>query len=119
MTPSALIDDSQSETLGKAGPSPKLRGTFRDMDTLELHSSGGAIDPDSVGWLRPSSKDTPIEQLREQYNRDGYLWMKGVLPKEDVWEMRKTYFDYLPGLTKEGTPTRDGIFCGGDWRLVS
>lgn len=119
MTPTALLNHSQDEIQTKPGPIPKLRETFRDMETLELHSSGGAIDPDSVGWLEPTSKDTPTEKMREQYNRDGYLWVKGVLPKEDVWEMRKTYFDYMPGLTKEGTDTRDGIYCGGDWRLVS
>ncbi len=118
MAPGALIDHAQTFLPTQGDQPVKLQGMFRDMNTLELHSSGGPIDSDSIGCLKPTSKDTPLEQMREQYARDGYLWVKDVLPKEDVWKMRETYFDYLPGLTKEGTAPRDGIYNGSDWRLV-
>ncbi|CZR52431.1 uncharacterized protein PAC_02308 [Phialocephala subalpina] len=118
MAPGIFVDEPVlDEPSSKEHETPKLRKMFRDTDTLELHSSGGLIDKDSLGWLRPTTKDTPLEEMRARYVRDGYLWVKDVLPKEDVRKMRETYFEYLPGLTKEGTPKREGIFCGDDWRL--
>lgn len=112
---------SHSTQLGQNGAEysepPKLNAMFRDMDTLELHSSGGPIGEESIGRLQPTPKDTSMEEMRIRYARDGYLWVKGVLPTEDVWRMRETYFSYLPGLTKERLPKREGIFCGDDWRL--
>lgn len=57
--------------------------------------------------------------MRGQYNRDSYLWVKEVLPNEDVWKTRETHFEYLPYLAKENTPARGDVFCGDDWRLVN
>ncbi|KAJ9643997.1 hypothetical protein H2201_006674 [Coniosporium apollinis] len=102
MAPGILVNKATSPPALKQGEAskPDLRAMFRDRETLELHSSGGPIDEDSLGWLEPTSKDTSAEQMRERYNRDGYLWVKGVLPKDDVWKMRETYLEYLPGLTE-------------------
>lgn len=87
------------------------------IDTLALKSTGGPISS-VIAPLQPLSKDAPLEQLRAFYADNGYLWIKGLLPAEDVWECREAYFDYLSntGLLKEGTSTRQGVYCGGDWR---
>lgn len=116
-TDAPLGNASLLRSNGKDAPSPSMM--FRDMGTLELHSSGGPIDKDSIGWLKPADRNTPIEEMRQRYEADGYIWVKQLIPKEDVWRMRETYFSYLPGLTKEGTAYREGIYCGEDWRLVS
>jgi phytanoyl-CoA hydroxylase len=93
------------------------RGATR-ADYIKLRSTGGPI-PDSIGSLRSFSKDTPVGELREAYRRDGYIWIKGLLPVEDVLKCRESYFTYLSdtGLLKEGTSPRDGIYCGADWRM--
>ncbi|KAH8809350.1 hypothetical protein F5884DRAFT_858851 [Xylogone sp. PMI_703] len=85
---------------------------------IELKSTGGPIT-EAIGLLQPFSKDTPVEKLREFYDKNGYIWVKNLLPAEDVWKCREAYFDYLSdtGLLKEGTSPRDGIYCGGDWRM--
>jgi phytanoyl-CoA hydroxylase len=85
---------------------------------VKLKSTGGPI-PDSIGSLRSFNKDTPIEELREAYEKDGYIWIKGLLPVEDVLKCRGSYFTYLSdtGLLKKGTSPRDGIYCGANWRM--
>ncbi|WWC89072.1 uncharacterized protein L201_003990 [Kwoniella dendrophila CBS 6074] len=79
-------------------------------------NSGSRIDPEVIDWLQPISKDATDEELREQYERDGVLFVKGVMPRERVLAMRKKYFEYVSssGVLKEGTDPVDGIFCGGD-----
>ena len=98
-------------------PNP-IRG---DGTPLELHSSGGIIEPQFLGKLKPTSMDTPIEEIRRRYEQDGYVWLKRLLPPADVWNTRREYFEFLgpTGLIKEGTDPKNGIYCGGDWRLVS
>jgi phytanoyl-CoA hydroxylase len=89
---------------------------FRDMGTLELHSPGGPIQPNSIGFLQPSSKDKPFEELREQFSRQGYLWVKEVLPKADVRTMRQQYFDHLPDSLKRASLSEKeyiGVEIGG------
>jgi hypothetical protein len=85
-----------------------------------LNSTGGPIAPECIGSLQPLAKDAPLEELRKFYQENGYLWVKGLLPAEDVWTCRQKYFEYFAGagLLKEGTPPREGIYCGGDWRMV-
>lgn len=95
-----------------------------DMDTsdsFKLHSSGGTIEVEAIGKLRPTYLDTPLQEIQKRYNEDGYVWLKGLLPPEDVWETRKNYFEFLAptGLIKQGTDPKDGVYCGGDWHLVS
>ena len=63
--------------------------------TLRLRSPGGPIPEDCIYFLKPISKDSPIDELRKFYQENGYLWVKGVLPAEDVWKFRETYFGYL------------------------
>ncbi|CZR60660.1 uncharacterized protein PAC_10556 [Phialocephala subalpina] len=86
---------------------------------FSLKSSAGAIEASSLGNLKPTSLDTPLEEMKARYQRDGYLFVKGVLPPEDVIQARRQYFEYLgpTGLTKAGSDPADGIYCGGDPRL--
>ncbi|KIY01819.1 uncharacterized protein Z520_01957 [Fonsecaea multimorphosa CBS 102226] len=87
-------------------------------DNIKLKSTGGPI-PDAIGPLQSFSKDTPMDELRAFYDKAGYIWIKGLIPAEDVWKCRESYFDYLSntGLLKQGTAPRDGIYCGGDWKM--
>ena len=92
-----------------------------DGNPFKLRSPGGIIEPRFLGRLQPTSTDTPMEEIRRQYEQDGYVWLKRLLPPFDVWNTRKDYFEFLAstGLIKEGTNPKDGIYCGRDWGLVS
>ena len=64
-----------------------------------LHSSHGSqVAAASTGWMTPTSLSTPIDQMRARYERDGYVWVKYVLPREDVLDMREQYVFHLTNL---------------------
>lgn len=79
-----------------------------------LESNGIALssEPHRLGWLTPTDPAEPMERLRERYARDGYLWLKGILNKEEVLEFRRRYFERMreAGLIKEGTDPTLGIY---------
>ncbi|TIB36441.1 hypothetical protein E3P86_02512 [Wallemia ichthyophaga] len=83
---------------------------------FKLTSNGGAIEDENIGWLKETSKDAPVELIKERYIKDGYVLVKGLLPVEAVKNMRRAYFDFVKctGVLKEGTDPVDGIFVGGD-----
>ncbi|RFU31751.1 hypothetical protein B7463_g4581, partial [Scytalidium lignicola] len=78
----------------------------------QLHVNDGRLEPEQITRLRPSYPNEPIEELRKRYNEDGYLFLKGLLPREDVLKARKAYFEFLEpsGVLKEGTKPIEGIF---------
>lgn len=81
-----------------------------------LHSNGFTLDnsPRRMGYLTASDPTRPIAQLREQFVEQGYLWLKGVLPRTKVLDFRARFFHALApaGLLKSGTDPRDGIYAG-------
>ncbi|MFM2310433.1 MAG: hypothetical protein RLY87_2555 [Chloroflexota bacterium] len=81
-----------------------------------LTSNGYPLDasPQRMGRLVASDPGTPIASLREQYESQGYLWLKGLLPREGVLRFRERFFRALApaGLLKPGTHPRDGIYSG-------
>lgn len=52
-------------------------------------SNQGKIEPERLGWLRPTSKDLPVDELRQRLHEDGYLFVKDLIPREDVLKVRK------------------------------
>ncbi|TIB73777.1 hypothetical protein E3Q06_01492 [Wallemia mellicola] len=81
----------------------------------KLTSNGGPIDDKNVAFLKETAKDAPIDVIRERYENDGYVLVKGLLPIEVVRKMRRDYFEFVKctGILKEGTDSVDGIFTGG------
>ncbi|KAK0251461.1 hypothetical protein B0A54_15537 [Friedmanniomyces endolithicus] len=78
-----------------------------------LRSNHGAyLAQSSVGWLKETSANTSLEEMRARYSADGYLFIKGLIPREDVLDVRQRYFEHLAptGILKPGTSPRDGIF---------
>lgn len=47
-----------------------------DPDKLALESNFGPMQPGTVGYLQPTSADTPLEVMHERYQRDGYLFVR-------------------------------------------
>lgn len=79
-----------------------------------LYVNDGLLSPGQVGHLRPSSPDDPLDELRQRYENDGYLLLKGLLPRDDVLKAREAYFALLApsGVLLPGTRPVEGIFDG-------
>lgn len=81
-----------------------------------LVNNGRALStaPERLGRLTPTDPARPVGELREQYQAQGYLWLKGVLDRDEVVEFRGRYFETFreTGLLAEGTDARDGIYSG-------
>lgn len=52
-------------------------------------NQGNHVEATSTGWMQSVSTDTPAEEMRARYDRDGYLWVKNLIPREDVLDMRE------------------------------
>ena len=52
---------------------------------------GKIVDLSSTGWMHPTPIDTPLEEMRKRYDDTGYLWVKHLLPREDVYDVREQY----------------------------
>lgn len=78
MAPGILVDESPSagiSTFSKGQIERDSYGSYHPIDpaNLKLESNFGPMHPDQMGYLQPTSKDTPIEVMRERYFKDGYL----------------------------------------------
>lgn len=74
------------------------------------HSNGKAVH--HFAPLRDST-GAPDDLLRERLRTDGYVYLRGVLDREDVLSLRETYFRQFPSTyLKAGTTARDGIWSG-------
>jgi phytanoyl-CoA hydroxylase len=77
-----------------------------------LAVNDGPLHPENVKLLRPSDPTQPLEELRKSYDEAGYLFLKGLLPRDDVLRARQRYFEMMAptGVLKIGTKTVEGIF---------
>ncbi|KAM0426370.1 hypothetical protein ACHAPT_008416 [Fusarium lateritium] len=76
----------------------------------------GVLKPDMIGSLTPSHPSEPIDVLRARYEKDGYLFMKGLLPRSDVLDCREAYFSFLSpsGVLQPDSKPVDGIYNAGN-----
>jgi hypothetical protein len=82
------------------------------IDNLELYVNDGLLAPTEVAKLQPSRPDEPLDVLYQRYLTNGYLLVKGLLPRKDVLAARESYFNSMApsGVLKPGTDPVDGIF---------
>lgn len=82
----------------------------------KLKGSAVPIPAGEVGQLNPTTPDTPIEEIRARFQRDGYLLMKGLLNADIVHDTRKRFFTSVKdtGILAPNTNPEDGIFVGGE-----
>lgn len=78
----------------------------------QLFVNDGPLDQSQIGYLKPTTLDTPLEEIRRRYEEDGYVFLKGLIPRADVLKAREEYFDLLSpsGVLKPGTSAVEGIF---------
>lgn len=82
--------------------------------TMHLLSNGVPIPFERFAKMTDSSAliDDPLA-LREQFDRDGYVYLRGVVDREQVLRLRATYFSMFDSAyLKEGTTPADGVYSG-------
>jgi hypothetical protein len=109
-------------TLGKA--------STNDGSAVVLMANGKTLStaPDRLGYLAPTDPSVGVEAIRRLYATQGYVWLKGLLPRRDVIDFRGFALSHLAesGLLKPGTDPSLGIAPTGafdrklaDRRLMS
>lgn len=115
-----------------SAPGVPGRDTKTSIPLPSLRSNqGDYIDKSSTRWMRSTHPDTPLEEMRWRYKEDGYIWVKNVIPREAVYDMREQYaciatrsltrmglmipYSYFfqfghTGMLRPGTSPRKGIF---------
>jgi phytanoyl-CoA hydroxylase len=57
--------------------------------SISVKGIKGCIDEQHIGRLRPTPKETPIPELKRRLSEDGYLFVKNLIPREDVLHVRR------------------------------
>lgn len=60
---------------------PKLSGI--------AFNNGDRIDHDKVGMMQPTPKDAPLEEMRRKMKETGYIFIKNLIPRNDVLHVRE------------------------------
>lgn len=78
----------------------------------QLHVNDGPLKPEEIARLKSSDPNLPLGELRSRFKDNGYLYLKGLLPREDVLKAREQYFTFLApsGVLEEGIAPALGIF---------
>ena len=81
------------------------------MNTLTAFSKKISETNGHLGKMYESNPHEDIKKLRERFARDGYLFLKKLLLKDDVISFRKWVFNNLKdtGILKENTEAEYGI----------
>jgi hypothetical protein len=89
-----------------------------NVSAMVLTSNGYTLssEPHRLGRLEPSDPASPLAELREQYRRQGYVWLKGFFARREVLAMRRRFFEGLVqlGLLEPGTDPEEGIDSGAN-----
>jgi hypothetical protein len=95
-------------------PAPKTR----EQLTAPLTSNGYTLDmsPNRLGDLPEADAHAPLDDLREQLARDGFLWFRSFLDPDKMWDFRERYFEAHreAGLLAPGSAAVDGLYSG-EW----
>ena len=91
---------------------------MNDVPAIPLRSNGFVLRPDArrLGWLSPSDPGEDQTALRARFERDGYLWLKGFLPRSEMLDFRRHFFTQFAdtGLLAPGTDPGEGLWSGQD-----
>ncbi|KAM0326493.1 hypothetical protein ACHAPQ_007676 [Fusarium lateritium] len=91
---------------------PHAQSATPTIDNVQLHVNDDLLSPTEVSKLQPSNPNEPLDVLYQRYITNGYLLVKGLLPREDVLAAREAYFKSMApsDVLKPGTEPVDGIF---------
>jgi hypothetical protein len=52
-------------------------------------NNGDRIDHDKVGLMQPTPKDAPLDEMRRKMKETGYIFIKSLIPRDDVLRVRE------------------------------
>jgi ectoine hydroxylase-related dioxygenase (phytanoyl-CoA dioxygenase family) len=85
----------------------------RATDLPRLTAAGKVLDPSAqrLGRLTPSSPNEDMDRLRASLKHEGYLWLRGFLDRQTVFDFREYVFRHLSdtGVVEPGSNPRAGI----------
>lgn len=86
--------------------------TDQKIPTDHVLVNDGTLSPQDTLPLHPSEPSESISVLRERYNVDGYLFLKGLLPRSTVQSCRESYFVHLAptGVLQPSSQPVDGLY---------
>ena len=69
---------------------------------------------DRLGWLEPTDAQRPVGEIWEQFQAQGYVWLKGILDRRMVLDFRALFFQAYAelGLLAPGAPLEEGVYSG-------
>src|SRR5215831_13166958 len=86
------------------------------LAVLQLVSNGYPLSnaTDRLGFLTPTSPAQNRDALWEQYQAQGYLWLRGLLDRSQVLDFRQRYFEAFQSIhmTAAGSDPTEGIWSG-------
>jgi len=53
------------------------------------------ITPERLGWLESTDAGLTVEQLREKYRQNGYLWLKGFFDRDIILDFHRAFFETI------------------------
>ena len=68
-----------------------------------------------LGAMQPGGPADDLNSLRARIQRDGYLWLRGLLPRADVLSARATILKHMAGrkVLSPGEPLAEGVMPAG------
>ena len=57
---------------------PKLRSNY-----------GREVEPVSISWMKESPATLSLDELRSRFHQDGYIFVKGLISRDDILDMRE------------------------------
>jgi ectoine hydroxylase-related dioxygenase (phytanoyl-CoA dioxygenase family) len=83
--------------------------------TLIANGKTLSTAPNRLGYLMPTDPAVGIEAIRKLLAEQGYVWLKGVLPRGDVVDFRGWVFSHLAdtGLLQTGSDPALGLAAVG------
>ena len=69
---------------------------------------------DRLGWLEPTDAQRPVGEIWEQFQAQGYVWLKGILDRRMVLDFRALFFQAYAelGMLAPGAPLEEGVYSG-------
>lgn len=66
-----------------------IRSTMKGLPHGMAFNNGDRLDSDQVGLMQPTPKDAPLEEMRRKMKETGYVFVKNLIPREDVLHVRE------------------------------
>ncbi|MCA0033754.1 phytanoyl-CoA dioxygenase family protein [Mesorhizobium sp. B263B2A] len=90
---------------------------LRGAPPVALTANGKVLSmmPNRLGYLSPTDPSVGVEAIRRLFGTQGYVWLKGLLPRSEVIEFRGWVLSHLAdsGLLKPATNPSLGIASDG------